>query len=277
MVRVLVGPYVDDARRVEDDEIREGARADLAAVGEAELPRRHARHAVHGLLEREQPELARVAAEHAREGSPQARVRLARQARDAVGADHGAGVAHHGAHVVLAHRVDHRGDAGRVRDDVLGRGLRVQAEQTRELGDAPPLPLGVTGRGGDRDLLGRDAAETAGAAVEGAVLDDRAEPRTPGGVGVLVGVHVEALGLRALDQDQRLLHQPPRLLARGLVVRDLDREPRAPADLDRLAHRGKQTEPLVAHVGRVDAAAGRELARERRSPRPRRRDSPAHR
>ena len=49
----------------------------------------------------------------------------------------------------------------------------------------------------DRDLLGRHAAETAGAAVEGAVLDDRAEPRTPGGVGVLVGVHVEALGLRA--------------------------------------------------------------------------------
>ena len=55
----------------------------------------------------------------------------------------------------------------------------------------------------------------------------------------------------------------PRLPARGLVVRDLHGHARAPADLDRLAHRVEQLRALVAHVRRVERAAARQLRRER--------------
>src|SRR5262249_16758713 len=59
-------------------------------------------HLVHRLLQAHQLEVAGIVPEHAREGAPEARVRM-RVVRQPVGADHRAGKGEHAPHVVLVH------------------------------------------------------------------------------------------------------------------------------------------------------------------------------
>src|SRR5713101_6922477 len=68
---------VADGLRVEERQIGGVARLDETAALEAQLGGRHARHLVDGLLPREQPPLAAVDAEDAREGAVASRMRLA--------------------------------------------------------------------------------------------------------------------------------------------------------------------------------------------------------
>src|SRR5260221_3219713 len=74
------------SRRVENSEVGEGAGTDDAAVAETEPVCRQARHPAHRLLEAEEAAVAAVVAEDAREGAPQARMRV-NGVRQTVGCD----------------------------------------------------------------------------------------------------------------------------------------------------------------------------------------------
>src|SRR6185295_11997066 len=113
--RLEVRRLVDHAVRVEDREVREGARLHHAAVLQADLLGVERRHLADGVFELEQVLLADVDAEHARERPEAARVRTAAAqraldgVREAVGADRAPGLRHRERHVLLGVvRVDRR-------------------------------------------------------------------------------------------------------------------------------------------------------------------------
>src|SRR5437899_282466 len=69
-LRLLERRDVLDGGCVEHNEVGVRALADFAAILELEIARGEAAHLVHGGLERKQPQVAAVMAEHAGEGSP---------------------------------------------------------------------------------------------------------------------------------------------------------------------------------------------------------------
>src|SRR4051794_28060084 len=81
------GGRVDDRLRIEDDEVGEIAFGQRTALLDAKLPCWQPRHAEHGVLQSEQPDVTRVVPEHARKGAPQTRMRMD-VVRQAVRADH---------------------------------------------------------------------------------------------------------------------------------------------------------------------------------------------
>ena len=145
-------------------EIGIGAGATTPRPVEAEARRRQPGHLVHRGFQAEQPDLAAVMAEDAREGAPQARVRVD-VVRQPVGADHRRLEGEHAAHVGLVHHpIDRAGrlqPRGRVEDvdapvarDVAsssrpacsGRGF----DQVISTFSASSMPLRAQhGRGGD--------------------------------------------------------------------------------------------------------------------------------
>ena len=117
---IVVGADVGDGGGVEHHEIGEGPHPDHAPVDEPERLRRERRHPPHGILQRDDRVVAGIAPEHAREGPPQPGVLLPRRGH-AVTADHRARVPEDGAHVVLAHHVQHDERVAVGRDDGIGR------------------------------------------------------------------------------------------------------------------------------------------------------------
>ena len=194
-------------------------------------------------------------------------------------------VPHDGADVVLAHA---EADGLRaavpldVDDDLQGRGLLTDGDRGKVLADA----FGARGVTGDAD---RRAAV---AALE-PVLDLAAELRGPRGVvgqtvealdpfllgpggdhhrrqlgarrhvGILVGAD-RLLGLAGfVDPGAGRGRQAPARLARGLQVRDVDRQPRLLADRQDLVDRPEQSLPFVADVAGVNPAVLRNHACQR--------------
>ncbi len=84
----------------------------------------------------------------------------------------------------------------------------------------------------------------------------------PGRVRVHVAVDVEAAGDGGVDHAERRLDLAPVEVPQGLVVRQLDGDAGALADLERLGHRLDQVVSLVAHVGRVQAPPRRDGLRD---------------
>ena len=93
---------VADGGGIEQHEVREGAFADDAAVLQAEHLGGAAGHLVDRLLHAEEAEVARIVAEHAREGAPEARVGIG-VVRQSVAADHREVVLHDPLHVLFVH------------------------------------------------------------------------------------------------------------------------------------------------------------------------------
>ena len=94
---------------------------------------------------------------------------------------------------------------------------------------------------------------------------DRGEGGRRGRVRVLVRADVEALRARALEPGDRVIGPTPHRARSALEVRDLETAARAgrPDGRDRLVERLEQAVALVAHVGRVHAAAARRRGHER--------------
>src|SRR5690606_3663830 len=135
----------------------EHALGDAAALLLADAPGGQRGHLAYRLLEREDALVANVVAEHAREGTVAARVRVAvaEAAERAVGRDHGPRVAHDAAHVVLVHDVPHAARAALELD--LDRELRGEVEVglagalTCDVRERLALPRAVEGDGGELD------------------------------------------------------------------------------------------------------------------------------
>src|SRR5262249_11498204 len=74
--RIFVRGPVDDALRVEQGQVGVASRPEDAEVENAELGRVETRHLAHGVLQPEQADLAYIDAQHPREGTEAARVRV---------------------------------------------------------------------------------------------------------------------------------------------------------------------------------------------------------
>ncbi|HVK17664.1 MAG TPA: hypothetical protein VM533_12010, partial [Fimbriiglobus sp.] len=84
--------------------------------------------------------------------------------------------------------------------------------------------------------------------------DDAREVVVAARVRVHVGLHVHPAPAGRLDQFDHVLHLAPELLVGDLEVDDIHRHPRSLADRDGFLHGVEDLEPLVADVGREDAA-----------------------
>ena len=156
--------------------------------------------------------------------------------RDAVRADHGAGMGHRGLHVLLVH---HEVDgAGRL--DAVGGFLHRAAHLVGDLLEVATAQARHLVGPGDQHLVG-------------ALQHVGAQDRRAGDVGVNVEGNLLLLH-RFVEVRQRLLHAAEVGAARALVVRDDDLGADAAADLEGLVHRLQDVIALVAHVGGVDAA-----------------------
>ena len=226
-----------DRLRIEDDEIGVGAGPYLAAIGEPEPGGGEARHAAHRILEGEEAELARIVAEHAREGAPKPRVRVAVVGK-AVRADHGVLVGHDAANVRLVH---HEVDGARGLERFRG-GDRVEAEFARDLGKVAARRLRVRLGPGDDHLL--------------RVGDHlREQHRRARGVGV--DVEADGLGLaRPVDEGEGLAAAAEVPAPGALVVGDDDARAGAAADLERFLERPVDAVLFVSHVRDIEPARG---------------------
>ena len=127
---------------------------------------------------------------------------------------------------------------------------------------AAPLRIDVVGDAVADVRVGDAAQQFGGAALVNPRRNEREENRARGGVGILIERHVHA-------RVARVVHKGGHLRAHAgngaVVVRDLHRNARALADGDRLAEWIEQAvaEP-VSRVRDVDAAVGRDGARDRR-------------
>jgi len=93
---------------------------------------------VHRLLQGEEADLAGIVAQHPREGAPDARVRMTADG-DAIGADHGVGIAENASHVGFVHDEE---DAQR-RDQALDRRVQVAAPLGGNRGEVTPGRLRI--------------------------------------------------------------------------------------------------------------------------------------
>src|SRR3984957_3548720 len=142
VVRVGVGREVGEIVGVEDRDIGTPALREKAAVAQLQRLRRRAGHLVDRRFERQQVLLADIAADDAREGAVETRVRhaLADRAigRDAitVGADQRNAIPHDGADVVLADRGDQHTGRTVIGDQMVAQLVdRVGARGDGERGD----------------------------------------------------------------------------------------------------------------------------------------------
>ena len=234
-VRIFVRRGVGDTLGIEDDEIGPGADADLAAIGEPQMPRGERRHLAHRVFEGHDVLVARVAAQHARERAVRARMRLAerrrpiRCVRRRVAPDRDVRLRHDVAHVVLIHRVVDDLDVAVVLDERVTRPLEgILPRLAREIGDRATAVLGpppstrdddaipvaaglgvlVTDARAHRRILQALAHRETPALVR-PVRDRDGEPRRRGRVGILVSLDVEAGVPRGFDLCGRLLHAAP--------------------------------------------------------------------
>ena len=148
---VLHGPGVEDR-----GEVGGRARLDDPAIPEAQPMRAHPGHLAHGRLQREELALARILAEHAREGAVHARVGLAWRGggpgreTQRVRADHDGRMGQHPGHVVRALRERHHGDGGPFLDEQVHHGLgRRRPRPPGQRGQSQLLHLALGAR---RDL-----------------------------------------------------------------------------------------------------------------------------
>jgi len=122
-MRVVVGRGVGHAQRIEHDEVRPRPDPDLAAVGEPQMPRGERGHLPHRVLERQDPLVARVPSEHARERAIRPWMRFSERQRSVwrvrgrVAPDRDVRLRHDVADVVLVHRVMHDRDITVVLDE----------------------------------------------------------------------------------------------------------------------------------------------------------------
>ena len=206
--------------------------------------RRQPRHLVHGLLEREQPALAAVVRQHTRKSAPQARVRVA-VVRQTVRADHRQRVHDDLVHIVVVHLEV----AGAARLQATAGLLLRHTPIGRDLGQQPPVGLGVRVRPGDTD-------------VDHAVDQVLAQHRRAGGV--RVDVHRHTLPRRqCFDQRQRLTCAAPLRGSGALVVRDHQRHAGRPRGVRSLVQRFDDGLHLAAQVRGVDAAVAGHHLRQR--------------
>ena len=150
----------------------------------------------------------------------------------------------------------------------------------RRRSPSPEMPRAISARTQVADVR---VGERLHAGVDAEALEgrrqDRREGRGGGRVRVLVGGDVETLGPGRLEPGDGLAGPAPDRPRPALEVRDLEpgRRTRRPDRRDRLVQRREQPVALVAHVGRVQAAAPRRRRREAPPPRRPRRASPARR
>jgi hypothetical protein len=252
---------------------------------DAHAPGGEAGHPVDGILEAQDLELADVAAEDAREGAVGPRVRHAAAGgvdRAGVGADHRRRPTHHGRDVLFAHREADHLDRAMVGDqEVEGRIDRLLAHDGGDLGHVLAFELLVAGDVGDDDVLpaalllersglGADLGaglriQQAGDHLLGATLvsplrHDGREAGRGGEVRILVSRDIDALAPGILHHHEAVDDPAPVPRVASLVVRDLHRQLRLAADLDRFGDRVEQAVGRVADVAHVDAVvAGDDL------------------
>src|SRR5215467_10263520 len=297
LVRLLVGRAVRDTTRVEDDEVGARAHRDDAPILEPEPPRRHLRHLVDRLRQREHALLACILAQNARKRSIAPGMWLAnrqlavRRERRAVGPDHDRRMRQRTAQIALVElEENHIPLAAFVDNQLEGRVDRVCPALRPDLRHALALGVLATGTGGDQYVLPPETVEQALAnsrrldvppdprallgigqslehgvdsALERPVGQERPERRARGRIRIDVRHHVEPLRSRGIDQLEGLGHLPPVGAARRLHVTDLDREIGFASDMDRLADRIQEGGALAPDMARVEAAVACGGGRER--------------
>ncbi|ABA49412.1 hypothetical protein BURPS1710b_0836 [Burkholderia pseudomallei 1710b] len=216
----------------------------LAAPREPEAPGGQRSHLAHRVLERNQPLVARVVAEHARKRAPEARMRQ-RIVRQAVGAHHRRRVRQDPAHVVLRHVVIHGARRLQPARRVLLGHAPLGGDRPQQLARHFRMRIGPRDRDVDvaRRLL--DVERRRAAAVRIAVAADGLDAP------------------RALERREHFGAAPPVRRPRALQMRDHDGHACMPADAVGLVHRLEDRIELGAHVRRVDGARVRERLGER--------------
>ena len=214
--------------------------------------------------EREDAALARVAAEDAREGAVEARVRPALEGRDrrrsrswwSGGASRSARRPRH----ACQHHERAVPSSGEHALGGLGAGRANSRDQVRRA-CGPPTPGGAAPR--DDDRRPRACRGRSGRRLGGAALHDRGEDRAAGGVGVLVGVTSRPRARAASMSAQRVVHEAPVRAPQALWWEICTGTPALSPIAIASAHGVEQAGPLVAHVGRVEPARAAQLARQR--------------
>src|SRR5712691_978015 len=106
-------------------------------------------------------------------------------------------MAHDRAHIGLIHRLKHDDHSPPfLVEDPLSSRFRRQTELVAEVLEGFAFMLRMTRRRGEEDVLGCDTTNTALSPllVKGIVLYDGSEDSAAGGVGILVGGHINASG-----------------------------------------------------------------------------------
>ena len=293
MRRIDEGRHVADRGRIEDRDVGFHAGTQDAAVGDADAHRRPRREAANRVLERDQPFVAHVLAEDARERSPRARVGLRFRerpvlgARARIGADRNHRVRQRQPHVVFAHdRDDDRGLAAIGDDEVHRRVARILAHLLANLDEVLPFPLAERRIEHRRDHHAGAAAGSVplvlpvlrvgivhvalDAVAQGRILEPGdhlieaafPDPQRQAGIeavrGAIVRIHVsgdvEAARPRLVEALQHVGHPPPVRLVGGLEVPHLRGDVRALGDGEHLVERRHDLTGLGSLVRDVDAA-----------------------
>ncbi len=213
------------------------ALAQQAAPGQGEAAAGQAGHLVNGFVQREQALVARVMAEHAREGAPQARVR-ARIPRQAVGSDHGQRMAQEPAHVFLVHAEVHR--AGRLQ--AVGGFMQRHPPVGGDRRQHPSALIRMRFGPGDQDVVGvGDLFQVQGGSA--------------GRVRIAVAGHVMLAG-GVIQPRQHFAAAAPVVDAGAFQVRHPHRGAAVVADRARFVQCGQDAGELVAQMGGVEAIGG---------------------
>ena len=266
-MRLFDRRIVGDGGGIEQHQIGPHSGADDAAVRDADVRRGERRHLAHGLLEREHPLLAHVAAEHAWERAEAARMRaielsVAAEIRERPAEDR--------ADVALVHASRDNAFVGgfrlRLRDQGHQRRRRIAAAETRDLADVLADVRRVERIVADDEIFRcRNLAQNEirlGAVVEVALRVQDRERRLPHRVRVHVGRDLHTRAARAVERRDESVALTPERPHRELHMRDLHGHACDASDREQLVERLPELAVLAAHVTDVAAANGADFLRQ---------------
>src|SRR5687768_152921 len=252
---------VPHRQRIEEHQVSELARRDPTAVDDSDVARGQTRHLPNGLFQREQPPLANVFAEDARERAKAARVpavectiaahvgeRPPEQLLDVALVHARSDHAFRRATRPLLHRdrLTNEGHERRRRVRPSCRGdLRHRLANVRRVGIEPGEQETIRRRHLAQHELGGLAI------VEVTLGKQNRQRRLPVGIGIDVGGDVDARRARPLERAQEAVRLPPQAPHRELDVRYLNREVRLTTDRDDLLDRCPEVAILASHVADV--------------------------